>query len=63
MGTKVGLFLKILYMFQMGQLQDQEPRLVQSTWDEVSKSPTLKMSWKEGESVLIHLIQAMEDLT
>uniref|UniRef100_A0A2N9J1K8 Reverse transcriptase domain-containing protein n=1 Tax=Fagus sylvatica TaxID=28930 RepID=A0A2N9J1K8_FAGSY len=26
MGTKVGLALKILYKFQMGQLQDQEPR-------------------------------------
>jgi hypothetical protein len=37
--------------------------LVQSTWDEASKSPTLKMGLKEGEPVLIHLIQAMEDLT
>ena len=26
MGTKVGLALKILCKFQMGQLQDQEPR-------------------------------------
>ena len=26
MGTKVGLVLKILCKFQMGQLQDQEPR-------------------------------------
>jgi hypothetical protein len=26
MGTKLGLALKILYKFQMGQLQDQEPR-------------------------------------
>jgi hypothetical protein len=26
MGTKVGLALKILYKFQMSQLQDQEPR-------------------------------------
>jgi hypothetical protein len=26
MGTKVGLLLKILCKFQMGQLQDQEPR-------------------------------------
>jgi hypothetical protein len=26
MGTKVGLALKILYKFQMGQLQDQDPR-------------------------------------
>uniref|UniRef100_A0A2N9GWQ7 CCHC-type domain-containing protein n=1 Tax=Fagus sylvatica TaxID=28930 RepID=A0A2N9GWQ7_FAGSY len=50
MGTKVGLALKILGKFQMGQLQDQEPRmikeamqgLVQSTWDEASKSPTIK---------------------
>ena len=26
MGTKMGLVLKILCKFQMGQLQDQEPR-------------------------------------
>jgi hypothetical protein len=26
MGTKVGLVLKILCKFQMGQLQDQEPK-------------------------------------
>jgi hypothetical protein len=37
--------------------------LVQSTWDEASKSLTLKMSLKEGEPILIHLIQAMEDMT
>ena len=30
--------------------------LVQSTWDEASKSPTLKMGLKEGEPILIHLI-------
>ena len=37
--------------------------LVQSTWDEARKSPTLKMGFKEKEPVLIHLIQAMEDMT
>jgi hypothetical protein len=37
--------------------------LVQSTWDEASKSPTLKMGLKEGEPILIHLIQAVEDMT
>ena len=37
--------------------------LVQSTWDEANKSPTLKIGLKEGEPVLIHLIQAVEDLT
>jgi hypothetical protein len=37
--------------------------LVQSTWDEVSKSPTLKMGLKEGEPILIHLIQVVEDMT
>ena len=37
--------------------------LVQSNWDEASKSPTLMMGLKEGEPVLIHLIQAMEDTT
>uniref|UniRef100_A0A2N9GL02 Reverse transcriptase n=1 Tax=Fagus sylvatica TaxID=28930 RepID=A0A2N9GL02_FAGSY len=35
--------------------------LVQSTWDEASKSPTIKVGLKEGEPILIHLIQAMED--
>jgi hypothetical protein len=34
--------------------------LVQSTWDEVSKSPTIKVGLKEGEPILIHLIQAVE---
>jgi hypothetical protein len=54
----------------MGQLQDQEPRRsrkqckdMQSTWDEVSKSPTIKVGLKEGEPILIHLIQAVEDMT
>ena len=37
--------------------------LVQSTWDEVSKSPINKVGLKEGELVLIHLIQAVEDMT
>ena len=37
--------------------------LVQSTWDEASKSPTIKVGLKEREPILIHLIQAMEDMT
>jgi hypothetical protein len=37
--------------------------LVQSTWDEASKSPTIKVGLKEGEPILIHLIQPMEDMT
>uniref|UniRef100_A0A2N9GE48 Reverse transcriptase RNase H-like domain-containing protein n=1 Tax=Fagus sylvatica TaxID=28930 RepID=A0A2N9GE48_FAGSY len=37
--------------------------LVQSTWDEASKSPTLKMGLKEGEPILIHLIQVVENMT
>ena len=37
--------------------------LVQSTWDEASKSPIIKVGLKEGEPILIHLIQAMEDMT
>ena len=37
--------------------------LVQSTWDEASKSPTIKVGLKERESILIHLIQAVEDIT
>jgi hypothetical protein len=37
--------------------------LVQSTWDEASKSPTIKLGLKEGEPILIHLIQAVEDMT
>jgi hypothetical protein len=45
------------------KIREAMQRLVQSTWDEASKSPTLKMGLKEGELVLIHLIQAVEDLT
>jgi hypothetical protein len=37
--------------------------LVQSTWDEASKSPTIKVGLKEREPILIHLIQAVEDMT
>jgi hypothetical protein len=37
--------------------------LVQSTWDETSKSPTIKVGLKEGETILIYLIQAVEDMT
>ena len=37
--------------------------LVQSTWDQASKSPTLKMGLKEEEPFLIHLIQAVEDMS
>lgn len=37
--------------------------LVQSTWDEANKSPTLEIGLKEGEPVLIHLIQVVEDTT
>jgi hypothetical protein len=37
--------------------------LVQSTWDEASKSPTIKVGLKEGEPILIHLIQTVEDMT
>uniref|UniRef100_A0A2N9J9K3 Transglutaminase-like domain-containing protein n=1 Tax=Fagus sylvatica TaxID=28930 RepID=A0A2N9J9K3_FAGSY len=37
--------------------------LVQSTWDEASKSPTIKVGLKEGEPILIHLIQAVKDMT
>uniref|UniRef100_A0A2N9I319 Reverse transcriptase domain-containing protein n=1 Tax=Fagus sylvatica TaxID=28930 RepID=A0A2N9I319_FAGSY len=37
--------------------------LVQSTWDEASKSLTIKVGLKEGEPILIHLIQAVEDIT
>ena len=36
---------------------------VPSTLDEVSKSPTIKVGLKEGELILIHLIQAVEDMT
>ena len=37
--------------------------LVQSTWDETSKSPTIEVDLKEREPILIHLIQAVEDMT
>jgi hypothetical protein len=37
--------------------------LVQSTWNETNKSPTIKVGLKEGEPILIDLIQAVEDMT
>ena len=37
--------------------------LVQSTWDEASKSSTIKVGLKEEEPILIHLIQDVEDMT
>ena len=37
--------------------------LVQSTWDEASKSPTVKVGLKERDPILIHLIQVVEDMT
>ena len=37
--------------------------LLQSTWDEASKSPTIKVGLIEGEPILIHLIQVVEDMT
>jgi hypothetical protein len=37
--------------------------LVQSTWDEASKSPTIKVGLKEREPILIDLIQAVENMT
>jgi hypothetical protein len=45
------------------KIKEAMPGLVQSTWDEASKSLTLKMGLKEGEPILIHLIQAMKDMT
>ena len=64
MGTKVGLALKILCKFQMAnyKIKSQEEGLVQFTWDEASKRPTIKVGLKEGELILIHLIQAVEDM-
>jgi hypothetical protein len=38
-------------------------RLVQSTWDEATKSPTIKVGLKKGEPILIHLIQVVKDMT
>ena len=37
--------------------------LVQFIWDEARKSPTIKVGLKEGETTLLHLIQAVEDIT
>jgi hypothetical protein len=45
------------------KIKEAMQRLVQSTWDEASKSPTLNMGLKEGEPILIHLIQVVEDMT
>ena len=45
------------------KIKEAMPELVQSTWDEASKSLTLKMGLKEGEPILTHLIQVMKDMT
>jgi hypothetical protein len=45
------------------KIKEAMQELVQSTWDEASKSLTLKMDLKEGEPILIHFIQAVEDMT
>jgi hypothetical protein len=45
------------------KIKEAMQRLVQSTWDEASKSPTIKVGLKEREPILIHLIQAVEDIT
>ena len=45
------------------KIKEAMPELVQSTWDEASKSLTLKMGLKEGEPILTHLIQTVEDMT
>jgi hypothetical protein len=45
------------------KIKEAMQELVQFTWDEASKSPTIKVGLKEGESILIHLIQAVEDMT
>ena len=38
------------------KIKEQMQGLVQSTWDEASKSLTIKVGLKEGEPILIHLI-------
>jgi hypothetical protein len=45
------------------KIKEAMQELVQCTWDEASKSPTLKVGLKEGEPILIYLIQAVEDMT
>jgi hypothetical protein len=71
MGTKVGLALKDPLQVPDGpitrsrakKIKEAMQGLVQSTWDEASKSPTIKVGLKEGEPILIHLIQVVEDMT
>ena len=45
------------------KIEEEMQGLLQSTWDEASKSPTIKVGLKKGEPILIHLIQAVEDIT
>ena len=45
------------------KIKEAMQELVQSTWDEASKSPTIKVGLKEGEPILIQLIQTVEDMT
>uniref|UniRef100_A0A2N9I046 Reverse transcriptase RNase H-like domain-containing protein n=1 Tax=Fagus sylvatica TaxID=28930 RepID=A0A2N9I046_FAGSY len=71
MGTKGGPSLKDPLQVPDGpitrsrakKIKEAMQGLVQSTWDEASKSPTIKVGLKEGEPILIHLIQAVEDMT
>ena len=51
------------YKIRAKKIKEAMQELVQSTWDEASKSPTIKVGLKEGEPTLIHLIQAVEDMT
>jgi hypothetical protein len=70
-GTQGGPSLKDPLQVLDGPITRSRPKkikeamqgLVQSTWDEASKSPTIKVGLKEGEPILIHLIQAVEDMT
>ena len=45
------------------KIKEAMQELVESTWDEASKSLTIKVGLKEGEPILIHLIQVVEDMT
>jgi hypothetical protein len=44
MGTKVGLALKILCKFKMGQLQDQEPRRSRKQCKDLSNPLGMKLA-------------------
>uniref|UniRef100_A0A2N9FY72 Aminotransferase-like plant mobile domain-containing protein n=1 Tax=Fagus sylvatica TaxID=28930 RepID=A0A2N9FY72_FAGSY len=59
MGTKVGLVLKILCKFQMGQLQDQEPRRSRKQCKDWCNPLGMKLARAQQSKVCVGLLEAL----